>query len=109
MATPMQEVALASIIFFNTENGGRTTSVSEQGCQYRPHVQVGPEGQYLGVCFIDGPETIPLGIETEVILLLVYHPKVDYSALTLGTQFQILEGPHRVGSGIVTGRDALMT
>ena len=35
-------------------------------------------------------------------MALVYHPEVDYSALLVGTHFQILEGPHVVGAGTVT-------
>jgi len=83
-------------------SGGWSTPVAGNGCHYRPHVRVGSEGHYLGVSFLVGPELIAPGTEAIVKMALVHHPEVDYSALLVGTHFQILEGPHVVGAGTVT-------
>lgn len=103
----MPEVAYAKVVFLNAQSGGRTNPVIGQSCKYRPHIRVGGDGNYLGVCFISGPDLIPLGVESDVTLVLVYFPEVDYSALMPGTRFQILEGAQIVGNGFVIGRGSV--
>jgi len=40
--------------------------------------------------------------EYEVELELSYHPRIDYSPLSEGKKFKLIEGPKMVGEGIVT-------
>lgn len=49
------------------------------------------------------------GTKAAVLMALVYHPGVDYSALVAGAYFQILKGLHVVRTGVVTGEPAVAT
>lgn len=73
--------------------------------RYMPHARVGPQGEYLGVAFIDGPAWIQPGSEIEQTLALMYiETGVDYSALQPGVRFDILEGNKVVADGVVLTR-----
>ena len=104
MLSQMQQTVESTIILLSEAGGGRSTPISASGCCYRPHVRVGPEGPLLGVCFVGGPELVAPGTEATVLMALVYHPSVDYSAPAAGVHFQIVEGPRVVGTGMVIER-----
>ncbi len=78
---------------------GRATIPDMIGGIYRPHLCV-ENGQYLGVSFVDGPQVRP-GSVIHALAALMYEPGVDYSALVVGTHFEVFEGPAVVGSGRV--------
>ena len=72
---------------------------------YFPHFRIGPDGEYLGVAFIDGPEWIEPATKVEEIVALIYaETGVDYSALQPGASFDVVEGKHAIGRGRVLRR-----
>ena len=92
-----------------TEKGGREVPLdlcNDKPGQYRPHFRViGGTGELLGVAFMDGPDDPVLpGEKTHATVTSLYEPAISYSELVVGTRFEILEGPHVVGFGIVTRR-----
>jgi translation elongation factor EF-Tu-like GTPase len=99
----MQNFASATIEMFDEQHGGRSNPTTAIGCVYRPHLKLGTQDQFLGVCFIDGPETITPGQTVDVSFLLLYDG-VDYAGLVRGVAFLIVEGPHVVGKGIIRER-----
>ncbi len=78
---------------------GRTKMPVLTGGIYRPHLRV-QGGEYLGVSFVDGQLVSP-GSAARSVAALIYEPGVDYSALMVGTHFDVLEGQTLVGSGRV--------
>lgn len=51
---------------------------------------------------MDGPPTLAPGESAIVCFGLLYQKLgVDYSALTPGTGFRVVEGPHTVATGVV--------
>jgi hypothetical protein len=96
----MPEYIEAKIQMFPTEAGGRWQPLQGDYSRYYPHLRVGTEGEYLGVAFYIGPEKITPGVDALVIMRLLY-PHVDYTSLTVGATFDILEGPNAVGTGTV--------
>ncbi|WP_374758293.1 hypothetical protein, partial [Leifsonia sp. LS1] len=79
--------------------GGRHSPISLNGT-YRPHIKANT-GPYLGVVIrSETAATLNPGEKAPVLLDLPYD--IDYSALTSGTTFTILEGPHTVGSGKIS-------
>jgi translation elongation factor EF-Tu-like GTPase len=86
--------------FVDAKAGGRDVSYIKE--PYRPHFRVG-DGEYLGIEFFDGPnESIPPGVGVNAKVRFSYTPNVNYDALKVGVQFQILEGHRIVGVGSVT-------
>ena len=64
-----------------------------------PHLVIKGDTEYLGVTFIDGEEVV---FDKEIIAsALPLYDGVDYSGLTEGTKFMIMEGRNIVGEGIV--------
>ena len=85
--------------------GGRHREIQ---AGYAPHLVVPPDSTFLGVqiCEIEEPDrTIHPGTTAKVLFQLMYHPRVDYSALVEGAEFNIHEGSHVVGTGRVLDRD----
>jgi len=91
----------------STAGQGRSTPVWPRGrgsARYMPHLRV-REGEYLGVAFVGGPEILEPGQSGECTLILLYRDLgVDYSDLQPGVEFEVLEGPKRVGLGRVLRR-----
>jgi hypothetical protein len=92
-----------------TEKGGRQDPLNlcnDSPGQYRPHFRViGGSGELLGVAFMDGPDNPVLpGESTSATVKSLYEPSISYSELVEGARFEILEGAHVVGFGIVTRR-----
>jgi translation elongation factor EF-Tu-like GTPase len=99
--TPKIEVEMA---FLTKAEGGRDQPpILATPTMYRPHLVVG-DGEYLGVIFLAAPEFIEPQESFSATLGLVYHPNVDYSALTPGAEFTVREGARVVGRGRVTKR-----
>lgn len=89
----------ALITLHPTVIGGRKGPAGLDG-QYRPHLQVG-QGELLGVEFAGlGQHEVRPGESASVVLRLLYDT-VDYSALTPGARFSIMEGQRVVGIGEV--------
>jgi translation elongation factor EF-Tu-like GTPase len=55
----------------------------------------------LGVRASRCPGPVSPGDTAEVAFELMYHPRVDYSALAPGRSFLVMEGARPVGEGIV--------
>jgi hypothetical protein len=87
--------------FLSTEEGGRNQLPGLKSGTYRPHLRVSPDSPLLGVEFVDGPETFQPNLLLQATLRLTYTPLVDYSMLTIGTRFDVVEGPKVVASGVV--------
>ena len=87
----------AEIRMLRPEEGRRPIAIQPG---YRPHLRVGAAGTYLGVSLAAGPDRIEPGDSAVVTFELLYEG-VDYSPLTVGARFDILEGPIVVGKGIV--------
>ena len=99
----MPEFIEARIQLATSEQGGRQAPVLRACGHYAPHLRVEGEGDWLGVRLSAGPQELRPGESSAVTWELLYEG-VDYSALQVGTEFQILEGPHIVGSGTVLRR-----
>ena len=69
------------------------------GTAYRPHFVIKGTTEYLGIEFLNLDE-MPLGEEILSDIKFLYN-NVDYSALAAGTTFEIKEGAHIVGEGVV--------
>ena len=91
----------ARVTFLSTEAGGRLPPIrSSGGLHYVPHVVV-DDGEYLGIrVSLSGSDLLP-GETTELILEPLYLELVDYSALSVGTSFELREGPKVVGHGVI--------
>ncbi len=80
-------------------NGVRVELPNLNSGKYRPHLMVKGDTRYLGVCFIDGQEA---NFDTWVkCLVSPLYEDIDYSGLTCGTEFYVMEGPNKVGEGVV--------
>lgn len=66
---------------------------------YRPHLVVKNDNEYLGVCFIEG-SACEFNEAVSAIVLPVYED-VHYNKLTINTPFFVMEGPNIVGEGVV--------
>ena len=69
------------------------------GTAYRPHFVIKGTTEYLGIQFLNLDEA-PLGEEIFSDIELLYDGVV-YSTLVAGTSFEIKEGDHTVGEGVV--------
>ena len=98
----MPDYASATIELLRPENGGRSLPTTAVDGQYRPHLRTDPNGEYLGVCLVDGPIVLSPGDQADVTFLLVY--EVDYSPLQPNRTFEIVEGRQIVGRGVITKR-----
>ena len=92
------------VIFLSPENGGRKSSFYLDDHGYKPHFRIPPDGEYLGVEFVDGPDNLPPGNQTYATVRFLYEPDICYDALVVGAEFEILEGPRVIGYGTVTRR-----
>jgi hypothetical protein len=98
--------AEVAIELLATEAGGRRTPLSvssDSAGEYRPHLRVlGGSGALLGVAFMDGPdEPISPGGRAYATIKALYEPGISYAELSLGSRFEILEGPQVVGRGTI--------
>jgi hypothetical protein len=105
----MIECADVQIRWLTTADSGRQTPVRtrhEGSAFYRPHFRVGPDGEYLGVQFLEGdPPVVSPGEQGSATVELLYvSTGVDYSPLAPGASFEVLEGARVIGRGIVQRR-----
>jgi translation elongation factor EF-Tu-like GTPase len=79
--------------------GGRATSINPPSGTYRPHLVPDGSSSTLGVQLVDGPESIAPGESGEVTCECIF--ELSYDELQPGVRFVIVEGPHRIGVGVV--------
>jgi hypothetical protein len=91
------------IRLFSSHDGGRQVSVDAAASLYAPHLRVDSNGEYLGVRMVDGPAELRPGDSAEVAWELMYDG-VDYSPLSEGARFMLMEGPRVIGEGEVVRR-----
>ena len=93
--------AVVTVQFISAEAGGRF-SPPQLAITYHPHFRVAG-GESLGVVFVEGPsEPVLPGKIVSAKIQFPYAPQVNYDALKVGVEFQILEGSRVVGVGQVT-------
>ena len=90
-----------------TDKGGRSSPINlstDLPSNYRPHFRVkGGNGEYLGVEFVDGPDDpVHPGGSTFATVRFLYEPQINYDALTIDSEFDIMEGGKVVGVGRLT-------
>ncbi|MFG0789290.1 hypothetical protein [Delftia tsuruhatensis] len=87
--------------FVDAKVGGRQRPAL-LGKAYRPHFRV-EDGDYLGVAFCGDDSSRQMQPSTCVSaqVAFVYAPEIDYSALSAGVQFRILEGAMTAGIGVI--------
>ncbi len=78
---------------------GRRTPIQPRAGTYRPHLVPDGSSSMLGVQFVNGPESLSPGDTGEVEIECLYD--IAYEELQPGVRFAIVEGPHRMGSGVV--------
>ena len=94
-----------SVQFLRLVEGGRTSPLpSLAGGVYRPHLltslaSVPAETDYLGVAFVSGPDRFEAGQIHLAEFICLYPSGVDYSSLTPGASFRVVEGKHLVATG----------
>ncbi len=95
----MVQYAEVLVTLLPTVDGGRERPVYNG---YRPHFRVrGGNGDYLGVVFVDGLDG-PLGPGGQSYATVrTMYEGVNYDALIVGCEFDIMEGGKVVGSGTV--------
>jgi hypothetical protein len=90
-----------NITFLSASEGGRQSPPDNLSSgQYRPHLVVGDPDQrqavtvdnevketYLGVVFVDGPESVAVGEPFIAELILIYWPNTAYESLVPGATF----------------------
>ncbi len=91
---------LAEVTFLSASEGGRLSIPEPPWGAYMPHLVIEGGIEYLGVRFVEGPR-VAAGEAARFRLVLMYHPRVDYSALTSGTPFTVREGAKTVARGRV--------
>ena len=95
----MSNLDFTIICFVRFFSKKRKTSPNLTNGKYNPHLVIKGNIEYLGVTFIDGEE---VAFDKEIIAsALPLYEGVDYSGLTKGTKFMIMEGGNIVGEGIV--------
>lgn len=96
------------ITLLPTAEGGRATALSissDTPGSYRPHLRVKGEAARTGVALVDGPdEPLKPGASAFATVAFLYALDFSDTALTVGKEFEILEGPSVVGFGRVTRR-----
>lgn len=96
-----ERTAEIEVNFISTELGGRSNPLTDGGVGYPPHLRLS-DGEMLGVVFLGGTgKPITPATPTSVKVKLVYWPQVSYDALTVGANFDIMEGSRIVGNGVV--------
>src|SRR5206468_12001687 len=98
------------IQLYPTDAGGRQTPLdlcNDRIGRYRPHFRpLAQPSELLGVEFMDGPdEPLQPGASTYATVYFLYEPAVSYAALSVGAEFEIMEGPRAVGRCQITRRD----
>lgn len=98
----MGEMIAAEVVFYGPNDGGRQHPLDLSRGEYTPHLST-EDQERLGVRFLPSRGVFETGEPLQIEAELLY-PNVDYSALTPGSKFKILEGTNTVGEGRVTRR-----
>ena len=109
---------IAEIVMLSSDDGGRSRGLDiDTDSRYMPHLVVDDRSNrtaktdengvstehYMGVLFEPAQSiTDPSTGSGCYPLRLMYHPRVDYNSLLVGTTFTVREGGRIVGHGIVT-------
>jgi hypothetical protein len=106
----MNAWAEVQIELYPPESGGRQTPLdlcNDHPGRYRPHFRLlSHPSELLGVEFMDGPDDpVMPGKSTFATVRFLYEPAVSYAGLTVGTEFEIVEGPRAIGRGKITRRE----
>lgn len=99
----MAEFISTTIHFSRTTAGGTSSPVVHPVGAYAPHLLVPPKNEYLGVRVVDSDGDLGEA-DTQSVTWELLYSDVDYSALTPGAQFDIVEGCIVVGTGTVLRR-----
>jgi hypothetical protein len=115
---------IAEIVMLSTADGGRSRGIYiDNEARYMPHLVIDDRSNrnektdangvstehYMGVFFEPAEElTDSLTGSGRYPLRLMYHPRVDYNSLVVGTTFTVREGGGIVGHGVVVQRDSVM-
>jgi translation elongation factor EF-Tu-like GTPase len=78
---------------------GRRTPIQPRTGTYRPHLVPDGSSLMLGVQFVNGPASLSPGDTGDVEIECLYD--ISYEALQPSVRFAIVEGPHRIGRGVV--------
>jgi translation elongation factor EF-Tu-like GTPase len=78
---------------------GRRTPIKPRKGTYRPHLVPNGTSLMLGVQFVNGPESLAPGDTGDVEIECLYD--ISYDALQPGVRFAMVEGPNRIGRGVV--------
>ena len=78
--------------------GGRNAPFATGYC---PHLVATGSSEWLGVRVSASLGPVAPGETADVRVELLYHREVDYSVLSPGARFQLMEGPRVVGEGTV--------
>ncbi len=102
----MKSYIIAQVYLKPEAEGGRRRELL---IGYAAHIVVQPDSTFLGVRVFeiedpDGYGIVYPGKTAKICFQLMYHPKVDYSTLIEGAEFNIQEGPYTVGTGRVLDR-----
>lgn len=81
------------------DRSGRVTAIAPRARTYRPHFVPDGSSSMLGIAFVNGPDSISPGGTADVEFERIY--EVSYDELRPGAWFTIVEGPHRVGFGVI--------
>lgn len=85
----------AEIIIYSSDMGGRPSL--PEGSGYSPHA-CSPDGEeYLPIIFHDIPTSATLNAKFEALIEFRYPDELDYTPLTTGKQFDLVEGVKRIG------------
>jgi len=91
----------ADVTLLPTEQGGRKHAITPG--VYRPHLRNDPNGELLGVQFIEGDSLAPGGRGVWIAELMYTDTGIDYSSLVPGSLSEIIEG-HAIGHARVIHR-----
>lgn len=112
---------IADIEMLHSDDGGRMRPISiDAQSRYMPHLVIDDRNNRVSQDRVNGVSENYMGVWFSTALSitdsrtgsgryplrLMYHPAVDYSALTPGAVFTIREGGNIVGHGVVIERDA---
>lgn len=97
--------AQVRVKFLLPSEGGRNSPLAPRAWgHYMPHLRVVDQGDLLGVKFVKGPnEAITPGVDYEFEVEFLY-PGMNHDPLVPGVYFEVLEGPTKVGTGVVIQR-----
>lgn len=95
---PFSPQCLAEIVFFGREYGGRETPPMTG---IHPQIKIDDYYTSCKMDSIDGEDTFNFGVHHLVNLTFFVYPELHLPKLYKGFKFNILEGTHCIGNGII--------